>query len=217
MKTRFEPRLLRMSSRKNTLDLNSGPCINSKNFVTGPSKQYTKISHISILVPSELLFRFVPSAGIFTWTALCEYFISGLDGPMSKYLKLIQGSWVQILRVKFYIFSCWHPWETRFKSGFHSSFWDLICGIWSWGMASSFWNYVIQISIRQVHYQDIYSQLWIVKIFSENIYFLKSNTYFWGTVVYLQYGFLYLILTRPKFAVKECKECHGRGSIRQFM
>jgi hypothetical protein len=39
-------------------------------------------------------------------------------------------------------------------------------------MASSFWNHVIQISIRQVHFQDIYSSLWIVKIFSENLYFL---------------------------------------------
>ncbi len=73
---------------------------------------------------------------------------------------------------KFNIFSCWHPWETRFKSGFHSSFWDFICGIWNWGMASSFWNHVIQISIRQVHFQHIYTQLWIVKIFSENFYFL---------------------------------------------
>ncbi len=135
---------------------------------------------------------------------------------MSKYLVLMQESWVQNPGVKFNIFSCWHPWETRFKSGFHSSFWDLICGIWSWGKASSFWNYVIQISIRQVHFQDKYSQLWIVKIFSENIYFLKSNTYFWGTVVYLQYGFLYLIMTRPKFAVqlrrttasKDCEQQH---------
>ncbi len=38
-------------------------------------------------------------------------------------------------------------------------------------MASSFWNHVIQISIRQVHFQDIYFQQWIVKIFSEKIYF----------------------------------------------
>ncbi len=120
---------------------------------------------------------------------------------MSKYIQLLQGSWVRILCVNFNIFSCWHPWETRFKSGFHSSFWDFIYGIWYWGMASSFWNHVIQISIRQVHFQDIYSQLWIIEIFTENIYFLYSNTYFWGTVLYLQYGFLYLILIRPKFAV----------------
>jgi hypothetical protein len=72
--------------------------------------------------------------------------------------------------VIFNIFSCWHPWETRFK--IHSSFWDFKCRIWKWGMASSFWNHVIQISNRQVYFQDIYSQLWIVKIFTENIYFL---------------------------------------------
>ncbi len=67
------------------------------------------------------------------------------------------------------------PWETRFKYGFHSSFWDFICGIWNWGMASSFWNHVIP----TVNSKNL----------CENIYFLQSNTYFWGTVVYLQYGF----------------------------
>ncbi len=107
--------------------------------------------------------RFVPSTGIFRSTALWELYASGLGGPMSTYLQLVQGSWVRTLSVNFNNFSCWHPWETRFKSGFHSSFWDFICGIWKWGMASSFWNHVIQISNRQVHFQDIYSQLWIVK------------------------------------------------------
>ena len=37
-------------------------------------------------------------------------------------------------------FSFWHPWETWFKSDFNSSFWDFICEIWNWGMASSFCN-----------------------------------------------------------------------------
>ncbi len=114
--------------------------------------------------------RFVPSTGILTWTDLWRLYLSSFGGPMSKYLELLQGSQFRILVVKFIVFSCWHPWETRFKSGFHSSCWDLICGIWSWGVASSFWNYVIQISIRQVHFQNIYSQLWIVKLFGENIY-----------------------------------------------
>ena len=59
-----------------------------------------------------------------------------------------------------------------FLVGLYFYFLNFICGIWSWGVASSFWNHVIQISIRQVHFQDISSQLWIVKIFSENIYFL---------------------------------------------
>jgi hypothetical protein len=102
---------------------------------------------------------------------LCRDSLYLFDGPMSKNLVLMQGSRARILGVNFNIFSCWHHWETRFKSGFHSSFWDFISGIWNWGMASSFWNHVIQISIRQVHFQDIYSQLWIVKTFNEYIYF----------------------------------------------
>ncbi len=116
--------------------------------------------------------RFEFSSGILTWTALWGLLVSGSGGPMAKFLQLLQGSRVRILGEIFYIFSCWHPWQTRFKSGFHSSFWDFICRIWKWVMASSFWNHVIQISIRQVHFHDKYSQLWIVKIFTENIYFL---------------------------------------------
>jgi hypothetical protein len=159
------------------------PWIWSKYFITGPSKQIAKVPTYQYKFHSEIqrtlscghfywFGRFVPSTGIFTWTALWGFYVSGFGGPMAKYLQLLQGSWVQILGVNFNMFSCWHPWETRFKSGFHSSFWDFICGIWKWGMASSFWNHVIQISIRQVHFQDTYSQLWIVKIFNENIYFL---------------------------------------------
>ncbi len=94
-------------------------------------------------------------------------------------------------------------WTNIFLVGLYFYFLNFICGIWSWGMASSFWNHVVQISNRQVHFQDIYSQLWIVKIFSENIYFLLSKTYFREIVMHLQYGVLYLILTRPKFAVWE--------------
>ncbi len=47
--------------------------------------------------------------------------------------------------------------------GLYFYFFNFICGIWNWGMASSFWNHVIQTSIRQVQFQDIYSQMWIVK------------------------------------------------------
>jgi hypothetical protein len=39
-----------------------------------------------------------------------------------------------------------------------------------------------------------------LKSFCENIYSLLSNTYFQGTVM-VQYGFLCLILTRPKLTV----------------
>ncbi len=209
MKTRFEPKLPRRSWKNNNLhalDLNSGPLHLKQVFYHWTIKARY---HMSILVPfrttkdchSCRFGRFVPSNEDFTWAALWAHYAAGFNGPMLKILLLVQRFRVRILGVEFIYFSCWHPWETRFKSGFHSSFWDFICGTWNWGMASSFWNHVIQISIRQVHFQDIYSQLLIIKIFSENIYFLKSNTYFWGTVVFLQYGFLYLILTRPKFAV----------------
>ncbi len=68
-------------------------------------------------------------------------------------------------------------------------------------MANSFWNHVIQISSREMYFQDIYSNLWKVKIFSANIYSLKSNTYFWGTVMFVQDGFLYFIVTRHKLTV----------------
>jgi hypothetical protein len=131
-----------------------------------PEKELAKTRYLPV---TYWFGRFVPSTGIFTSTALWKLYVSGFDSPISKYLQLMQGSWVRILCVNFITFSSWHPW---FKSGFHSSFWDFIFGIWKWGMASSFWNHVIQISMRQVHYQDIYSQLWIVKIFTDNIYFL---------------------------------------------
>ncbi len=76
--------------------------------------------------------------------------------------------------------------------------WDL-----NWGVANSFWDHVIQISSRQMYFQGIYSNLWKVKVFSGNIYSLKSNTYFWGTVMLVQDGFLYLIVTRHKLTVQQ--------------
>ncbi len=79
-------------------------------------------------------------------------------------------------------------------------FWNSYVGFWT-GVANSFWNYVIQISSRQMYFQDIYSNLWKVKVFSGNIYYLKSNTYFWGTVMLVQDGFLYLIVIRHKLTV----------------
>ncbi len=74
-------------------------------------------------------------------------------------------------------------------------------GIWTevW-LINSFGNHVIQISSRQMHFQDI-TNLWKVKVFCGNIYSLKSNTYFWGTVLFVQDGFLYLIMTRHKLTV----------------
>jgi hypothetical protein len=50
--------------------------------------------------------RFVPSNGIFTWTALWGLYASLFDGPVSKYLQLLQGSRVQIIGVNINLFSC---------------------------------------------------------------------------------------------------------------
>ncbi len=88
-----------------------------------------------------------------------------------------------------------------FLNGTNISFLKFICGILNWGMANSLWNHVIQISSRQVYFQAIYSNLWKVKIFCGNSYSLKLNTYFWGTVMFVQDGFLYLTVTRHKLTV----------------
>jgi hypothetical protein len=61
--------------------------------------------------------------------------------------------------------------------------WDLNRGI-----ANSFWDLVIKISIRQMYFLDIYSNLWKVKLWR-------------GTAMYFQDGFLYLIVTRHKLTV----------------
>ncbi len=49
---------------------------------------------------------------------LWDTLVSCFGGPVTKYLLLRQGFWVQIQGVKF--FSWWHPLEPRFKSGFHN-------------------------------------------------------------------------------------------------
>ncbi len=182
----LKPRIPRMSSWKklHILDLNTGPLHVWQVLCHWTIKADTNLSYIPILVPFRtnkdsflpVTFTFLadlfPQLGSWHEQLFWKIYVSCFGGPMSKYLELWQRSWVRILGVTFNFFSCWHPWETRFKSGFHSSFWDFLCGIYNWGMAISFWNHVIQISIRQVHFQDMYSQLWIVKFFNENIYFL---------------------------------------------
>ncbi len=85
--------------------------------------------------------------------------------------------------------------------GTFSSFLKFICGTLNRGVANSVWNHVIQISSIQMYFQDIYSNLWKVKILRGNIYSLKSKTLFWGTVMFVQDGFLYLIVTRHKLTV----------------
>ena len=100
-------------------------------------------------------------------------------------------------------------------NGSNISFLKFIGGILNWGVANSFWNHVIQISSRQMYFQDIYSNLWKVKVFSGNIYSLKSNTYFWGTVMFVQDGFLYLIVTRHKLTVQGISmQCCSMPAIR---
>ncbi len=89
-----------------------------------------------------------------------------------------------------------------FLNGTNISFLKFICGILNRGVANSFWNHVIQISSGQMYFQDIYSNLWKVKVFIGNIFSLKSNTYFWGVVMFVQDGFLYLIVTKHKLTVQ---------------
>jgi len=76
-----------------------------------------------------------------------------------------------------------------FLNGTNISFLNFICEILNRDMANSFWNHIIQSSSRRMYFKDIYSHLWTVKIVSGNIYSLKSNTYFWGKVMFIQAGF----------------------------
>jgi hypothetical protein len=162
MKTRFEPMLPRMSSWKNlhSWELNLGLLYKKQVFCHWTIKADTKGSHISILVS----FRTTKDSVLpvtFTDLEICslnwDFHMNSFVGMLSillwwsnvKILTNVAGILGEILN----IFSSWHPGETGFKSGFHSSFWDFICRIWKWVMASSFWDHVIQISIRQVHFQ----------------------------------------------------------------
>ena len=105
--------------------------------------------------------------------------------------------------------SDWQEWQSLvalngtkiFLNGTNISFLKFICGILNRGVANSFWNHVIQISSRQMYFQDIYSNLWKVKVFIGNIYSLKSNTYFWRTVMFVLDGYFYLIVTKHKLTV----------------
>jgi hypothetical protein len=68
------------------------------------------------------------------------------------------------------------------------TFLKYIFGSWKWDLANSYRDHVIQISKKKCS-------------ICRNIHSLWSNTYFRGTFMYVQYGFLYLILTRPKLTV----------------
>ncbi len=80
-------------------------------------------------------------------------FCISFDVPASKYLLVMQAAWVKIQNVMFITFLWWHPWEARFKSGFHIFFWDLVVPdiiswmtleIYKWNLervlANSFWG-----------------------------------------------------------------------------
>ncbi len=76
-------------------------------------------------------------------TFLWEFMSTSFDGPMTNYLLHMQGSWV---RMKC-IFLRGHPWEPRFQSGFHNSFWDIVVPkriswmtleIYKWNLGTSF-------------------------------------------------------------------------------
>ena len=101
-----------------------------------------------------------------------------------------------------------------FLNGTNISFLKFICGILNQGVANFFWNHVIQISSRQMHFQDIYFNLWKVKVLIGNIYSLKWNTYFCGTVMFVQDGFLYLIVTKHKLTVRGGSEAPIRRMAR---
>jgi hypothetical protein len=45
-----------------------------------------------------------------------------------------------------------------------------LTGIWDWGLAYSFWDHVIQISVRHMTIQYIFSELQKIEIFCGNIY-----------------------------------------------
>ncbi len=72
-----------------------------------------------------------------SWDLEMNSFVSTLciifDGPVAKYMFVMQEAWVQIQGVLFVNFSWWHPWEPWFKSGLHNSLWDyLVLGRISW-------------------------------------------------------------------------------------
>jgi hypothetical protein len=128
------------------------PCISTKYFVIGPSKQDIKKSHKSILVPFRTTkdrhscrSLFIGLADLFSQNWVLD--TNSCDGPVTKNLLLMQGPWVQIQDLKFIIFSWWHPWEPRFKSGFHNSFWDvevpdriswMTLEIYNWNLGTGF-------------------------------------------------------------------------------
>ncbi len=181
MKTRFEPRLPRMSSWKskkhNTLDLNSGPPASLTSILPLDNQSSYKL----FLLPTKLSM---------SRSQLREQICQTRKSDRQEWQSLVVLNGTNIFLNGTNIF----------LNGTNISFLKFICGILNRGVANFFWNHVIQISSRQMYFQDIYPNPW-KEVFIGNIYSLKSNTYFWGTVMFVQDGFLYLIVTKHKLTV----------------
>ncbi len=89
----------------------------------------------------------VLSTEILTCTALWEHSASALMVQWQNTCMRCRGAWVQIQVVMFTTFSLWHPWEPRFKSGIHNSFWDYVVPdripwmtleLYEWNLGTSF-------------------------------------------------------------------------------
>jgi hypothetical protein len=76
---------------------------------------------------------------------------------------------------------------------------NYIFGIWKWGMAKSMVLYhVLQIPFRVMNFSGYIFTTVKCKYLSWNHYFLKSNSYYQGRVLYVQYGFIFYLI-RHKF------------------
>jgi hypothetical protein len=84
---------------------------------------------------------------ILTWTAFWELSAWAVMVQWQNTCMWYRGAWVQIQVVMFTTFSLWHPWEPRFKSGFHNSFWDYVVPdripwmtleLYEWNLGTSF-------------------------------------------------------------------------------
>ncbi len=144
MKTRFEPRLPRMSSWKsnkhNILDLNSDPLASQAGILPLDHQywylEYHKAVHVKIPVEEHI----------------CQ--TSKSDRQEWQSLVVLNGA-------------------NNFLKGTNISFLKFICGILNRGVANSFWNHAIQISSKQMYFQDINCNLRKAKVFSGNLYYLK--------------------------------------------
>ncbi len=146
MKTRFEPWLPRMSSWK---VINITLDLNSDPFASQAG---------ILLLDHQSWYRNTPCTKLFISRSqlreqICQ--TSKSDRQEWQSLVVLNGT-------------------NNFQNGTNISFLKFICGILYRVVAKSFLNHVIQISSRQMYFQDIYSNLRKVKVFSGNIYSLNQ-------------------------------------------